>query len=81
MVNDDFLMVTITHIINDNERWKKWIDLVEIKFYLNENIKWHCMQFEMNSIEIKVSLNSIEFKFLNWTWIHWFKFEFNSKLN
>jgi len=27
---------------------KKWIDFVKIKFHLNENIEWDCMQFDLN---------------------------------
>jgi hypothetical protein len=30
---------------------KKTIDFVKIKFSLNENIEWHCMQLEFNSIQ------------------------------
>jgi hypothetical protein len=26
--------------------WKKIVDIVKIKFHLNENIKWNCIQFE-----------------------------------
>jgi hypothetical protein len=33
--------------------WKKWVDYLEIKFHLNENIKWHCMQLEVNSNSIE----------------------------
>jgi hypothetical protein len=33
---------------------KKHIDFVKIKFHLNGNIGWHCMQLEFN-----------EYKFLN----------------
>ncbi len=31
---------------------KKWIDFVKIKFHLNENIEWHCMQLGLNWIKI-----------------------------
>ncbi len=42
--------------------WKKWIDFVKIKFHSNENIEWHCIQLEVNSIYSSV-LNSIQFNF------------------
>jgi len=32
--------------------WWKKIDVVKIKLHLNENIEWHCMQFELNWIQI-----------------------------
>jgi hypothetical protein len=38
---------TLTVTIN---WWKKWIDFVEIKFDAKENIEWHCMQLELDSI-------------------------------
>ncbi len=39
--------------------WKTWIDFVKIKFHSNENIEWHCIQLEVNSIYSSV-LNSIQ---------------------
>jgi len=32
----------------DNQRIKKWFDFGKIKFHSNENIKWHCVQLELN---------------------------------
>jgi hypothetical protein len=56
-----------------NYQWRllnaKKNDFVKIKLRLNENIEWHCMQFELNWIELlKFELNWIELlKFeLNW---------------
>ncbi len=59
-------------IIHDNQLinwWKKWIAFVKIKFHLNENVEWHCMQLELNmdsffiwiefSYRISMQLNSI----------------------
>jgi hypothetical protein len=40
-------------IINDGDLMKKWINFVKFKFQLNENIEWHCMQFELNWIGLK----------------------------
>jgi hypothetical protein len=34
---------------------KKMSYFVEIKFHLNENIPWHCMQLELIWIEVKFS--------------------------
>jgi len=49
--------------------WWKKIDVVKIKLHLNENIEWHCMQFELNWIQI--------FWFeLNWIQIFWFEFKY-----
>jgi len=39
--------------------WGKWVYFVKIKFQLNENIEWCCMQLEFR-------FNSIEFEFVNW---------------
>jgi hypothetical protein len=36
------------HIVAHCQWWKK-INFVKIKFQLNENIEWHCMQLELNS--------------------------------
>jgi hypothetical protein len=50
-------------IIHDNQLinwWKKWIDFVKIKFHLNENVEWHCMQLELNLDSL---FNWIEFKY------------------
>jgi hypothetical protein len=57
---------------------------LEIKFHLNENIEWHCMQLELNwntldsnpleldSYSIKLSLNLIEEKWdANWSKKYW----------
>ncbi len=43
--------------------WKNWIDFVKMKFQLNKNIEWHCMQLALNWIYV----NWTEFKFY---WIH-----------
>jgi hypothetical protein len=73
-------MVTINQSIDE----KKWINFVKIKFHLNENIEWHCMQLEFNFNSI-----SIEFKYIEWNincfnstkfnsnsiHIHWIKFD------
>jgi len=42
--------------------WEKWIDFVKIKFHLNENVEWNCMQFELNWIYI-LKFKCIELKF------------------
>jgi hypothetical protein len=52
----DFALLCIT---SDNQLinwWKKWIDFVKIKLYSNENIKWHCMQLELNWFLIQLKL-------------------------
>ncbi len=38
---------TLLCITSSNQLIKKWIDFVETKFHLNENIECHCMQLEM----------------------------------
>jgi hypothetical protein len=45
----------------------KWFDFVEIKFHLFENIKWHNMQLELNTIfeSDSNSLNGIQIIILN----------------
>jgi hypothetical protein len=45
---------TLLCITSNNQLIKKWIDFVETKFHLNENIGCHCMQLEMelNLIQI-----------------------------
>jgi hypothetical protein len=43
------------HYIRDNEMMKKMSYFVEIKFHLNENTPWHCMQLELIWIEVKFS--------------------------
>jgi hypothetical protein len=44
-----------------NYQWRsineKKIDFVKSKLHLNENIEWHCMQFELNWIRIFLNLN------------------------
>jgi hypothetical protein len=45
---------------------KNWIDFVKIKFHLNEDIEWHCMQFDLNLDFNELHsnlLNSIQFNF------------------
>jgi hypothetical protein len=44
--------------INDDEIMKK----MEINFHPNENIEWHCLQFELILIQIQLNLDEIEFK-------------------
>jgi hypothetical protein len=39
-------------IVNDSHLMEKWIDFMNIKFHMNENIEWHCMQLELNWIEL-----------------------------
>jgi hypothetical protein len=53
------------HTIGDDEITKKRkVDVVKIKFHLNENVAWHYMQFELNwnssSTSIRWSLDPIE---------------------
>ncbi len=61
-----FLLVAI--------KWsKKWVDFVKIKFDVNENIEWHCMQLEL----IEFVFNQVESKVLNWIKIHWINFKLN----
>ncbi len=52
---------------------KNQIDFVKIKFHPNENIKWNCMQFELNSNStIGLRFNWIERKWNeNWWKIYW----------
>ncbi len=35
---------------------KKWVDFVKIKFHSTENIEWHCLQDELNWIQIQVEI-------------------------
>jgi hypothetical protein len=44
----------------------KWWKKLEIKFYLNENIEWHCKQLELNSTLVDFNLNSIELNNGHW---------------
>jgi hypothetical protein len=46
-----FYLLFTTEI--DDQLMEKWIDFVEIKFHLNESIKWYYMQ--LNSIHISVA--------------------------
>ncbi len=55
---------------------------MEIKFQLNENIPWHCMQLELiwievkfSAIQVELSFNWIEFKCLNWIELNWIQFQ------
>jgi len=54
--------------------WKTWIDFVKIKFHSNENIEWHCIQLEFNSILKCTQFNSIQLQNFNSNFI---KFQFN----
>jgi hypothetical protein len=57
-------------------KWsKKWVDFVKIKFDVNENIEWHCMQLEL----IEIIFNQIESKFLNWIKIHWIEMQIDTR--
>jgi hypothetical protein len=54
--------------------WKKQNDFVKIKFHLNENIEWHCMQLALNWIYVNwIEFKCIEFKF------YLIKFEYSIK--
>jgi hypothetical protein len=43
--NTGFDLLYIIYI--DGQLMEKWIDFVEIKFHLNGNIEWYCMQFDL----------------------------------
>jgi hypothetical protein len=45
--------LTLLCIISDIEKMKKLIQLCGIKFHFNENIEWHYMKIELNSIGFK----------------------------
>jgi hypothetical protein len=32
------------HFQSQSNNGKKWVDFVDFKFHLDENIEWHCMQ-------------------------------------
>ncbi len=58
--------------------WKNEIDFVKIKFHLNENIKWHCMQLEFefnsntwNGIQILLSWDAIHFNSIQISKVNW----------
>jgi hypothetical protein len=53
------------HSTMDNQLMKKWINVVKIKFHINENMKWHCLKLELDWI-----WNLIQLK-LNWIQIEW----------
>jgi hypothetical protein len=44
--------------------------MFEIKSHRNANIEWHCMQFELNWIQI-------EFGFVNWFLKYWIELRYN----
>jgi hypothetical protein len=46
----------IVHYHSRSTHGRNWIGFVEIQFHSNENIEWHCMQFEFK-------LDWIEFRF------------------
>jgi hypothetical protein len=71
--------------------WENEIDFVKIKSHLNENIKWHCMQLELNWNSIQVhgmeskillSLDAIHFNSFQISKVDWvqigLKLNFNS---
>jgi hypothetical protein len=51
------------------KQWKKWIDVLEIKFHLIENIEWICiMQLELNVTQFNSNTQNMYFQSeLNWT--------------
>jgi hypothetical protein len=52
--------------------WKYMIDFVEIQFYSNEDIEWHCMHLEFNFNLVDLNSNSIEEKWdSNWYRNYW----------
>ncbi len=71
----------ILHSTNNNLLMRKWSNFVEIKFHSNENIKWHCIQLELNWIQIQnFILNSIQWNFnLHPDSLQWIIYPFDSE--
>jgi hypothetical protein len=52
--------------------WTYMIDFVEIQFYSNEDIEWHCMHLELNFNLVDLNSNSIQEKWdANWYRNYW----------
>jgi hypothetical protein len=59
LANANLGSMVLLCIISDDEMM---ICFLKIKFHSNENIKWHCMQLELNPNIIDFNPNSIEKK-------------------